>query len=193
MYTNNCLLILLLTHIWSVDCFFSSTWIENGHVIVLNNENFQIETQDYDFLLVMFYVRWCSFCQRLHPEYEKAATELSQQTDLPIHIAKFDCTRDREAQCGQRYGIHGYPALRIYRHGRFRGEELNYQNRTANEIVKTMKRFYQETQEPSLKLRGCSKCRRIQDQPKQTALSSTIFRTNRWLLFGCIILLWKYL
>jgi protein disulfide-isomerase A1 len=86
----------------------------------------------------MFYVKWCSYCRKLHPDYEQAGTILSQDVDFPIYIAKFDCTNDKEAQCS-RYDIDGYPTLRIYRYGRFLGEELNYHNRTTDEIVKTMK------------------------------------------------------
>ncbi|CAF4081087.1 unnamed protein product, partial [Adineta steineri] len=94
---------------------------------------------EHDVLLVMFYVKWCSHCRRLHPDYERAATQLSKNTDYPIHIAKFDCTNDNEAQCPARYNIDGFPTLRIYRYGQFRGEELNYLNRTTDEIIKTMK------------------------------------------------------
>ncbi|CAF0911816.1 unnamed protein product [Adineta steineri] len=120
-------------------CFLSSTWSENGDVITLTNQNFKSKAKEHDVLLVMFYVKWCSHCRRLHPDYERAATQLSMNTDYPIHIAKFDCTNDNEAQCSARYNIDGFPTLRIYRYGQFRGEELNYLNRTTDEIIKTMK------------------------------------------------------
>ena len=176
-------LILLWSNICPIGCFFSSSWADSGHVIALNNHNFQMETQEHDVLLVMFYVRWCSHCQRLHPDYEKAGAQLAQDPDLPIQLAKFDCTRDSEAQCDSRYNIHGYPTLRIYRQGQFMGEELNYRNRTTDEIVKTMRNF---NRQPGIQRRGCSKCRRIQDQPNRT---STLL-SSRWLLFASIALIW---
>lgn len=117
---------------------YTSPWSESNNVIVLTNQNFIGKTKQHDVLLVMFYVKWCSFCRKLHPEYEQAGTKLLQNLDTPVHIAKFDCTNDNEAQCGSRYGITGFPALRIYRYGRFTGEELNYGNRTTEEIVRTM-------------------------------------------------------
>jgi hypothetical protein len=87
----------------------------------------------------MFYVKWCSYSRRLHPEYEQAATKLSRNVDSPIYLAKLDCAKDKEAQCWRRYNIRSYPKLRIYRCGHFIGEELNSRNRTTDEIVKTMK------------------------------------------------------
>ena len=116
----------------------TSPWSENNNVIILTNRNFVEKTKQHDVLLVMFYVTWCSFCRKLHPQYEQAGTILSQNVDNPIHIAKLDCTNENEAQCGRRYGVNAYPALRIYRYGRFTGEELNYGNRTTDEIVKTI-------------------------------------------------------
>jgi thiol-disulfide isomerase/thioredoxin len=132
-------LLFLLLNGSNIHCFSSPSWLENGDVIVLTNQNFTSKTKQYDVLLVMFYVKWCPYCQRLHPEYETAGTELLQNLDYPIYLAKFDCTNNKETQCSRRYAINGYPTLRIYRYGRFTGEELNYHNRTTNEIVKTMK------------------------------------------------------
>ena len=97
------------------------------------------KTKEYDVLLVMFYAKWCPHCQRLHPEYEQAGKKLLENDNLPIHIAKFDCTDNYKTQCPKRYAINGYPTLRIYRYGNYNGEELNYRNRTTDEIVKTMK------------------------------------------------------
>jgi thioredoxin-like negative regulator of GroEL len=108
-------------------------------VITLTNQNFNSKMKEYDVLLVMFYVKWCSHCRRLHPDYEQAGTKLSENADSSIYLAKLDCTDNSKAQCTRRYGIDGYPTLRIYRYGRFIGEELNDLNRTTDEIVKTMK------------------------------------------------------
>lgn len=135
---KNCLIFAIAIFLLLLHDGYTSPWSESNNVIVLTNQNFIEKTKQQDVLLVMFYVKWCSFCRKLHPEYEQAGTKLSQNPDVPIHIAKFDCTNNDEAQCGRRYGIDGFPALRIYRYGRFTGEELNYGNRTADQIVKTM-------------------------------------------------------
>ncbi|CAF0922510.1 unnamed protein product [Rotaria sordida] len=103
--------------------------------------------KQYDALLVLFYVKWCSYCRRIHPEYERAGTILLKNTDSPIYIAKLDCTDDNAARCSRRYNVDGYPTLRIYRYGHFIGEELNYGNRTTDEIVKTMKALKKHTKQ----------------------------------------------
>jgi protein disulfide-isomerase A1 len=67
----------------------------------------------------------------LKPEYEKAATELKDK----VPIAKVDCTVEKES-C-DKYGIHGFPTLKIFRDGtpsEYKGQ------RTAQSIVETMKR-----------------------------------------------------
>jgi len=138
MWKSNDLFLIAL-FLLLLNGFSSPSWLENGDVIVLTKQNFNSKTKEYDILLVMFYVKWCPYCQRLHPEYERAGTELLQNLDSPIYLAKFDCSNDKETQCLRRYEISGYPTLRIYRYGRFTNEELNYRNRTTDEIVKTMK------------------------------------------------------
>lgn len=150
MYKNNLLLFSIFLFILLLNnsnCSLSSVWGDSNDVIKLTNYNFHSKTKQFDILLVMFYVKWCSHCRRLHPEYEQAGSVLAQNFDSPIYIAKFDCTDDKEAQCAKRYNIDGYPTLRIYRYGHFKGEELNYRNRTKDEIIKTMKAFKQNRRE----------------------------------------------
>ncbi len=123
----------------------------------------------------MFYVKWCSYCRRLHPEYEQAGTQLAHNPEFPIHIAKFDCTNDHQTQCEQRFNIHGYPTLRIYRYGKFTGEGLNSGNRTTEEIVKTMKALKRQPTDG------------IQDEPNK----ATCIVQHKWLFVGILMMLCK--
>lgn len=58
----------------------------------------------------------CGHCKRLAPEYEKAATALAGD-DPPIPLAKVDCPAN-SGLCS-RFGVTGYPTLKIFRGGEF--------------------------------------------------------------------------
>ncbi|CAF3369718.1 unnamed protein product [Rotaria sp. Silwood1] len=193
MYKTNLLLsviiFFLLLNRSTIYSFSSSPWADSGNVIVLTNQNFNSKIKEYDVLLVFFYVKWCSFCRRVHPEYERASTILLKNADSPIYLAKLDCTDNNEAQCTRRYKIIGYPTLRIYRYGRFTSEELNYGNRTTDEIVKTMKVLKKNTkqQEQTEYINGQT------DKFKDEVNKTTTSVPRMWLFLGLFMVLYKHI
>ena len=77
----------------------------------------------------------CGHCKSLAPEYEKAATELLKN-DPPVTLAKVDATV--ESDLGSRFGVTGYPTLKIFRKG---VESGPYEGpRKADGIVKYMQK-----------------------------------------------------
>lgn len=53
-------------------------------------------------------------CQRLEPEYTKAAKELFAQ-GLDVKLAKADATQEENKPLAERFGVKGYPTLKIFR------------------------------------------------------------------------------
>tara|TARA_R110002050_G_scaffold79903_3_gene170891 strand:+ start:4720 stop:5055 length:336 start_codon:yes stop_codon:yes gene_type:complete len=83
-------------------------------VLVLTADNFDETVAANSPILVEFYAPWCGHCKSLEPIYEKAATALKEQG---IAIAKVDATA--EESLGQRFGIRGFPTLKLFKNGAF--------------------------------------------------------------------------
>lgn len=100
------------------------------------SNDFEDRIGEHDAILVEFFAPWCGHCKRLAPEYEKAATTL-KKADPPIPLAKVDCTSDNGKDVCSKYGVSGYPTLKIFRSGEFSAEYNG--PRDADGIVKYMK------------------------------------------------------
>jgi len=113
-------------------CTFNS--VKASDVIVLTNDNFDTEVAKHPLILVEFYAPWCGHCKHLAPEYEVAATKLKE---VGIPIAKVDADAEENRPLGDRFGIRGYPTLKLLRNG----NPSEYTGgRTADSIVSWMKK-----------------------------------------------------
>lgn len=76
----------------------------------LNSHTFQDFIKQHNLTLAEFYAPWCGHCKTLAPEYEAAAKELAKKS---IPLVKVDCTT--EADLCLKYGVQGYPTLKIFK------------------------------------------------------------------------------
>ncbi|KAJ0055159.1 hypothetical protein NL108_011433 [Boleophthalmus pectinirostris] len=101
-------------------------------VLELADADFDYLATEHETMLVKFYAPWCGHCKKLAPDFEKAATKLKGT----VQLAKVDCTANSEL-CA-RFGVTGYPTLKIFRNGRDAGP---YDGpRSADGIVQVMKK-----------------------------------------------------
>jgi len=106
-----------------------STGGGNGKVIELTDSSFDEVLKGDDLWLVEFYAPWCGHCKSLAPEWKKAAGQLGG-------IAKLGAV-DATVYGGlaQKYGIKGYPTIKVFKAGS-NGKAIDYEGgRTANDIV----------------------------------------------------------
>uniref|UniRef100_A0A8C7S581 Protein disulfide-isomerase n=1 Tax=Oncorhynchus mykiss TaxID=8022 RepID=A0A8C7S581_ONCMY len=101
-------------------------------VIEFSDDDFDSKIGDHGMILVEFFAPWCGHCKRLAPEFEVAATRLKGI----VALAKVDCTVQNNV-C-QKYGVSGYPTLKIFKDGEDAGA---YDGpRTADGIVSHLKK-----------------------------------------------------
>lgn len=114
---------------------FSST-VLSSDVFDYSGPDFEDRVAEHDAILVEFFAPWCGHCKRLAPEYEKAATAL-KKIDPAIPLAKVDCTSDNGKDTCSKYGVSGYPTLKIFKNGEFASEYNG--PRDSDGIIKYMK------------------------------------------------------
>merc|ERR1719299_210797 len=89
-------------------------------VVELTPSNFQKEVMKSDALwIVEFYAPWCGHCQRLTPEYTKAAKALKGVVKIGAVNA------DEHRSLGGQYGVQGFPTIKIFGLNKNKPEDYN--------------------------------------------------------------------
>ncbi|GJP76196.1 hypothetical protein CLOP_g6565 [Closterium sp. NIES-67] len=89
-------------------------------VIELTASNFRSKVaQDDHVWMVEFYAPWCGHCQRLKPDYIKAATA----TKGIVRFGAINC--DEHKSIASEYGIRGFPTLKLFGANKKRPEDYN--------------------------------------------------------------------
>jgi len=111
----------------------------DGDVLVLDEVNFDSTIAEHQAgILVEFFAPWCGHCKKLAPEYKRAATKLMEETDGKARLAMIDATEEKEL--AQRYGVKGFPTLKLFKGGNTDKWTEYEGGRTEREIVAYMKK-----------------------------------------------------
>eukprot|EP00210_Caulerpa_lentillifera_P005585 g5342.t1 len=125
-------------------CFVSValrlSFAEDEHVVVLNKDNFDSVIQQGN-AVVEFYAPWCGHCKKLAPEYEKAAKKLKEQGSS-VTLANCDTTKEENKPLMKKYGVTGFPTLKLFRNGSIDDPEDYEGPRDAEGIVKALNKAF---------------------------------------------------
>jgi len=117
-------------------------------VVTLTDDNFeQLVLKGDDTWLVEFYAPWCGHCKNLAPEWARAATQVKEKSEGQVKLGALDATQHQ--RMASKYGVRGYPTIKIFRRG-FKDEApLDYQGgRDASSIAQVALGYYEEHIEP---------------------------------------------
>ncbi|CAM9202220.1 unnamed protein product [Sphacelaria rigidula] len=114
----------------------------DSEVEVLTIDTLDKFVEENEFAVVEFYAPWCGHCKKLFPEYTKASIALKGH-EPPIKLGKIDLNDEKNKPVGAKYGVRGYPTLKIFRSG----EAFEYEGpRTSAGIVEYLS---EESKEPA--------------------------------------------
>ncbi|XP_061668622.1 protein disulfide-isomerase A6 [Syngnathoides biaculeatus] len=104
--------------------FYSSS----DDVVELNPSNFNREVIQSDSLwLIEFYAPWCGHCQKLTPDWKKAASALKGI----VKVGAVDA--DQHKSLGSQYGVSGFPTIKIFGGNKHKPEQ--YQGGRSSQAI----------------------------------------------------------
>ncbi|XP_065063193.1 protein disulfide-isomerase A6-like [Rhopilema esculentum] len=141
----------LVTVLASATIFCKADYFPSDDVVELTASNFNSKViQSDDVWLIEFYAPWCGHCQRLEPEWKKAATALKG-------IVKVGAVNmDVHASVGGPYNVRGFPTIKMF--GANKNSPQDYNGaRSASNIANEAINLLRQTVEARLSGKGGSR------------------------------------
>eukprot|EP01080_Neovahlkampfia_damariscottae_P007968 gene7968-12434_t len=134
----------------------------HSHVVDLTSSNFDQQVLNSDGLWLVAFVAPCGHCQRLHPEYDKAAESLGGI----VNLGRINC--DDEKELAQRYGIKGFPTIKVFNVGKGNKNNVeDYQSgRDARSIVDYAMYKFNAAYDPVTKIKTIEEVQKIEKDGK---------------------------
>ena len=112
-------------------------------VVNLDVKNFkqEVESSTHEgegIVFVEFYAPWCGHCKKLLPELEEAAKQLRKSPG--VKIAKMDADRAENKGIAKRFGVKGFPSLKVFKRGKLFAD-YGRGGRTSRHIVSYLRRL----------------------------------------------------
>ncbi|KAK4321019.1 hypothetical protein Pmani_008127 [Petrolisthes manimaculis] len=90
--------------------------VTESDVLVLTRDNFKHVLSKHQVVLVHFYAPQCGQCEKLAPEFSKAATELKTEERRGGQLGKVDVSK--EPQLAKEYLVSVYPTVKLFIHAK---------------------------------------------------------------------------
>ncbi|KAF1763432.1 hypothetical protein GCK72_011698 [Caenorhabditis remanei] len=126
---------------------------KQGGVVVLTDSNFEkLVLNSKDAWMVEFYAPWCGHCQKLEPEWKKAAKEMAGR----VKFGALDATAHETI--ARKFQIQGFPTIKFFPPGSTSSDFEDYQGgRTSSDLIRYSESKYEDVASPPEVVEGVSK------------------------------------
>lgn len=130
--TKNTTKLLILISILIGLYIIHSKYIQEG--MAVKAEKFEQQIADTNGkALVLFHAPWCGHCKKLMPDWNAATKDVKDKKG--VSMIKVDCGSPQEnkthAKIMEKYGIQGYPTIKVFENGKVTGEYEGNRNKAG--------------------------------------------------------------
>ena len=135
-FRKSLLATILLSILIHIKC--NSEWWENSKVVELTNENFSHIVGKDKYVVIKFFTKWCYYCQKLSPVYDKLFDYYQGKRDDLI-IARLECGQNKLIALKYDKDIPSYPTVGFFNpHSMIMASRFK-NNRTFKNLVSWIK------------------------------------------------------